>query len=289
LANHIVYAFISGLGFFIGGAAMAAGTGMALLVRGSIGRTAARALVVAGLGMVWLSATPMPLWTFAAMVVLAGVWLVTEAGRDRFGPRPLRVATFALSALLAGSVIAELPHHLRPDMPAPGTRTIYVIGDSISGGIGIKREVLWPQALQGLMPGHRVVNLALAGATCAEALSQARHVPEQDAYVLLEIGGNDMLGHSGPVAFRRDLEALLQELSQGDRTLVMFELPLPPFYAGYGRVQRELAARYSVTLIPKRYFARIIMTRGDTLDGLHLSSSGHQHMAQMVYDLLTRR
>ena len=68
----------------------------------------------------------------------------------------------------------------------------------------------------------------------------------------------------------------------------MIELPLPPFYNRYGMVQRALAKSYGVTLIPKRYLAKIISTPGATVDGLHLSNTGHALFARSLSEMLPR-
>src|SRR5437764_1030097 len=70
--------------------------------------------------------------------------------------------------------------------------------------------------------------------------------------VLAEIGGNDILGDTGPEAFGRGLDALLGRLRAGGRTVVMLELPLPPSYNRYGEAQRRLARRHGAFLVPKR-------------------------------------
>ena len=66
----------------------------------------------------------------------------------------------------------------------------------------------------------------------------------------------------------------------------MLELPLPPTYEEWGRVQRALAYKHGVVLIPKRYFAGVLGTRDATADGLHLSASGADAMGDMVYEVL---
>jgi len=43
--------------------------------------------------------------------------------------------------------------------------------------------------------------------------------------------------------------------------VVMFELPLFPHMIAYGRIQRGLAAKYEVWLIPKRFFAEGAVVR----------------------------
>jgi len=60
------------------------------------------------------------------------------------------------------------------------------------------------------------------------------------------------------------------------------ELPPPPSRNGYGGVQREVARKHGVALIPKRHFARILAAPGAESDpgcwgsSLHSSSVMHQ-------------
>jgi acyl-CoA thioesterase-1 len=67
---------------------------------------------------------------------------------------------------------------------------------------------------------------------------------------------------------------------------VMLELPLPPTFNRFGEIQRRLARRHNVVLIPKRYFASVLVGEEATLDGLHLSPSGHRKMAEMVWQMV---
>jgi lysophospholipase L1-like esterase len=157
-------------------------------------------------------------------------------------------------------------------------------GDSISAGIGSGYPP-WPDvfAAQHALP---VTSLAAAGATVADAISRTAEVKTPHAVVLVELGGNDLLSGLPTWEFARDLEALLASLRQPGRTIAMLELPLFPFQSAYGRVQRALARRFNVYLIPKRYLARVLGARGATTDGLHLSEAGAQAMADTVYSIL---
>jgi acyl-CoA thioesterase-1 len=101
--------------------------------------------------------------------------------------------------------------------------------------------------------------------------------------MLIEIGGNDFFESVPPANFAADLDRLLTALSRPNHQLLMLELPLPPFYNAYGRVQRDLAARHGVPLISKREFAGVIFAPDATLDTVHLSESGHVRFADMVW------
>ena len=60
--------------------------------------------------------------------------------------------------------------------------------------------------------------------------------------MLLEIGGNDLLGDTTPAGFESGLDNLLRVVSRPGRVVVMLELPLPPFFNEYGRAQRRVAS-----------------------------------------------
>jgi hypothetical protein len=66
----------------------------------------------------------------------------------------------------------------------------------------------------------------------------------------------------------------------------MFELPLPPLCNDYGRIQRSLAAKHRVLLIPKRVFIAVLAEHGATLDSIHLAPLGRKRMAETVWMLI---
>jgi len=70
------------------------------------------------------------------------------------------------------------------------------------------------------------------------------------------------------------------------RTIVMFELPLIPTRIAFGRIQRRLAEKYGVRLIPKRYFAQVVSGADATSDGIHLNQTGMQRMSRLVVQVL---
>ena len=60
----------------------------------------------------------------------------------------------------------------------------------------------------------------------------------------------------------------------------MLELPIIPGRWAYGGIQRRLADKHRVTLIPKRLLAGVIFETENTLDGIHLSAKGHRAMVE---------
>ena len=192
---------------------------------------------------------------------------------------------FAVYSLILCAV--ELPYHFTKNISVSHNQTIYVIGDSISAGIDDK-EKTWPDVL-GDLSQLKVVNLARAGATVEIATYQTKRITVSNTLVLVEIGGNDLLGSTDRRTFYRQLDQLLEELKGKDSRIVMFELPLLPFWNSYGSDQRMLAKKYGAVLIPKKYLVNAFAGKGNTIDGLHLSQKGHDELAKALCGLIDVR
>ena len=178
-----------------------------------------------------------------------------------------------LLAATLGLAIVEAPYHFRPLVTVPPGKTVYIVGDSLSAGLR-PHERCWPEALQEIA-GFPVVNLSAPGAKVRDAMQQARRIQQPNSVVIVEIGGNDLLSGGDPSVFRQQLDALLAALRTNGHEMLMFELPLYPFKTGFGRAQRELAAKYGVTLFPSRCLTEVFGMQGGTIDGLHFSRAGH--------------
>jgi acyl-CoA thioesterase-1 len=278
--NWLTYTFGSGLAFFLGLGLILTGLTVFTVSERSIWKILATCLAVLGLCVVGLSAAPLPYWFYALAAMLSGAWLIAERltqSRLYVWRRLLR-GLIAVVCLIA--VAMELPYHLSPSLHATGKPTLYILADSVTAGTGEK--ITWPKLLAKAQAVD-VVDLSMAGATVNSALKQADGVTRSGGIVLLEIGGNDLLGETSVADYELDLERLLQKVCQPGRAVLMFELPLPPFRNEYGRVQRRLAAKHHVTMIPKRLFMGVLSEPGATIDSVHLAHLGHERMSAIVW------
>jgi lysophospholipase L1-like esterase len=131
-----------------------------------------------------------------------------------------------------------------------------------------------------------VIDLSFGGATVNSASSQIQQISRSNAIVFIEIGGNDLFERTPYNLFEEGLSQILKKATKSGRLAVMLELPLRPQDIQYGRIQRRLAKKYGVVLVPKHFFARIFATKGATVDLVHLSPVGHRLMAERVWNLL---
>jgi acyl-CoA thioesterase-1 len=282
--NELVYLFGSGAAFFVGIALILAGLAIFTRARQEWARVVATLVAVLGLVFVAFSSTPLPYWLYAIAGVITLPWLVAERSRRPWLLARRRGLRWAVAVVWLAAAAVEFPYHLTPTLAPAGRPQLFLLGDSISTGMG-ERQPPWPR----LLAAERSIpmtDLSLVGATVESALRQADRLPADGGLVLLEIGGNDLLGSTSAADFERGLEQLLKRVCVPGRPVVMFELPLPPFCNDYGLAQRRLAARYGVALIPKRILMAVLAGDNATLDSIHLTAAGHERLAAAVWDIL---
>ena len=150
-----------------------------------------------------ISSTPIPYWYYGAAIGVTLLWMVS-----RYITRWRRWSPFAVIAawIVAGAM--EMPHHIMPNLRSAESRTISIIGDSVTAGMGGNDLAeTWP----GILAKDNeleVQDISHVGETAASALKRVKANPIASPVVILEIGGNDLLGTTSAGQFNRDLDAL---------------------------------------------------------------------------------
>jgi acyl-CoA thioesterase-1 len=285
--TFVVGQFISGRAFFFGMALCLLGCLLKMFIKGTVVHALARITLLTSALLVILSAAPFSFWVYGVFFAL---WAWAMFRLDKGGCRAEKsVYLLPLLLLLAQSFLMvgmEIRCSMPPKIPLAKSDTLFVVGDSISIGAD-PPGTNWPQLLGGLAK-LKVRNFSFGGANVESSLDNARRINQDDALVILEIGGNDLLGGTSIPKFREDLEKMLALACGPHRIVAMVELPLPPFYNRYGMVQRALAKEHGVILIPKRFMADVMSTPGATVDGLHFSNTGHILFARALFGVLAR-
>ena len=278
--NTLVYHIASGQAFFTGVALVIVAALVSMRSSPLSKRISGWAFLI-GATAIALSSTPIPYWFYAVALTITALWILS-----RYVKALQKWSPAAVVLVWAGAAAMEIPYHITPQLNPSSTRSLTVIGDSVTAGMGSDDAAeRWPIILA--RENNIVVqDISHMGETASSALKRAKKNPIASQIVLLEIGGNDLLGSTTATQFEEDLESLLQYVIAPDRQIVMFELPLPPFYHEYGRIQRTLAKKYNVYLIPKRIFLSILAGNEATLDSIHLSQAGHKKMKACVWDII---
>lgn len=286
VTNSIVSHLASGDAFFSGSALLGLAVVLATAFRGGWVRWVRNFCLMMGAILVMLSVTPLPRWAYVLLTTVTLAWLLMQ-GSQRVRPKWRQVAAACTVLGWLAAVAWEVPYHLRPALPAVASPALGVIGDSVTAGmqIGENEPETWPRILARAQQ-IRVNDQSQPGAKCASARKQAALLTPADTVVVLEIGGNDLLGTTSTADFERDLQALLSDVCQPRRTVVLFELPLLPFCHGYGRAQRRLCREHGVYLIPKHVLLGVLRAGGATIDSIHLTAAGQEHLADETWRVI---
>jgi acyl-CoA thioesterase-1 len=281
----LIYFFGSGAAFFAGVGLVLAAAGISGIYQRKWATRTATLSALLGLILIALSATPLPYWFYGMAGVVSLLWLVAERYERKTIPkiRPLLRCTVVF--LWCVAILMEIPYHLAPAWKPAGRPTLYIFADSVTAGMGETSMVTWPNLL-ARSHSIDVHDYSQMGAKVGSMLRKAEKTPVGDGIILLEIGGNDLLGSTSAIDFEADLDLLLAKFAGKGRTLLMFELPLPPFANEFGRIQRSLAKKYGVHLVPKRIFVSVLTADGATVDSVHLTARGHELMAETAWSLI---
>jgi len=182
---------------------------------------------------------------------------------------------------------------------ATPTRTILVLGDSISAGYGINLEEGWVALLQKRLKaqgyGYRVVNASVSGETTSGGLQRlpralALHKPE---IVILELGGNDGL-RGLPIATTRDnLTRMVERSLATNARVLLLGMKVPPNYGprysqSFEQTFADLASRKKLAFIAF-FLDKVALTPGlMQADGLHPTAGGQPLMLESVWPTLEK-
>ncbi|MCA8990051.1 MAG: acyl-CoA thioesterase, partial [Planctomycetaceae bacterium] len=190
--NWIVYHIVSGHSYFTGVALLVVAAVASVQPRPIFSRIAVFAYLL-GCISIMVSSTAVPVWLAVAGVAVTFGWIVA-----RFRVRLRRKACYGVLTVAIIAALFELPYHMTPRLNPATDRTVTVIGDSITAGLGgDDRSETWPAILA------REKNLAMQdfshmGDTAASALKRVRSHEPNSSIVIIEIGGNDILGSTTP-------------------------------------------------------------------------------------------
>ena len=267
-----LFLLISGYTFWVGLGLLAVGAALGLFWRGP-----GVPIALAGILLAAVSAVPLHAFSYGVLAVAFALWL---AGLRRSSlVRRIATAMLVVVVLLISAAVA-LQESSVQRQPSDA-RPVFVLGDSLSAGLSGHADATWPNLLANRI-GRPVTSFARPGARLADGLGQAEALPASGCVVVIELGGNDLLGGATVESFADSLRRLLRRVATGDRSVFMFELPLLPFQNQYGQIQRQVSSEFGVRLIPRRVLAGAVAWPGHTTDGLHLSATGHEWLAQKM-------
>lgn len=160
------------------------------------------------------------------------------------------------------------------------TKTLLIVGDSLSAGYGLPQAQSWPHLLQDSInqknSAWHVQNASISGETSGGALARLPallHQYKPDSVVII-IGGNDGLRGFPVKRLRQNLQQLIELSQSAGAQPTLMQIRIPPNYGPryteqFVAVYAELATQYKIALLP--FFMDNIAVKPDLMqaDGIH--------------------
>lgn len=183
--------------------------------------------------------------------------------------------------------------------PSASSRTVLVLGDSLSAAYRIAPESGWiallEQRLMQQEPQRRypIVNASISGETTAGGLARLPKLLADNApaLVLIELGANDGLRGLALEEIRANLQRILKACRDAGAKVVLIGIELPVNYGpqyreGLRNLYRDVAHEFNVPLVP--FLLEGVATDPKLMqdDGLHPLAAAEPRVLDTVWPVL---
>ena len=175
---------------------------------------------------------------------------------------------------------------------------LMVFGDSLVAGYGLPAKEGFTRQLQDRLTAQgveiKILNAGVSGDTTAGGLARLEWaLAEQPDYVMIVLGGNDLLRGLDPLATRRNLDQILSKLAARDiKTFLCGMLaPVnlgPEYGAEFNPVYPDLAQKYNLPFYPFFLQDVALVPRYNQRDGLHPNAEGVAKIIDGMMPLLQK-
>lgn len=181
---------------------------------------------------------------------------------------------------------------------APVTKTVVILGDSITAGKGVDPSEAYPAIIQKKIDAKswrfKVINAGQSGDTSAGGLTRLGWLLKNRIDVLvLELGANDGLRGLPVENTRKNLQAIIDRTRERypQAKIIIAGMKLPPNWGGdYGRhfeaMFSELAKKNKSALIPFVLEGVGGVRDLNLADAIHPTAEGHKLIAANVWKVL---
>ena len=181
--------------------------------------------------------------------------------------------------------------------PAPAARGhIVFLGDSLTAGLGLKREDSFPALIQQKLNARAypfdVVNAGVSGDTSAGGLRRLDWALDGEARILVvALGANDGLRGLSVGDMKQNLSTIIERAQRRGVTVLLCGMEAPPnfglvFTRQYRLAFRDLADTYDVAFIPFLLDGVAGIPALNQSDGIHPNAEGARRVADLVWSSL---
>ncbi len=189
---------------------------------------------------------------------------------------------------LSLSVNADEPKVIIP------SKTVLVIGDSLSAAFGIQEEDGWVSLLRHRLaqPYYKLklANASVSGETSEGGLSRLQSLLDKydPTIVILELGGNDGLRGLPLTLLQHNLDQMLTQILERKIKVLLIGMEIPPNYGKFytqqfNDIYTTLAAKHKISLVP--FLLEGIATQKELMqdDGIHPKANAQRQVLNNVW------
>ena len=173
-------------------------------------------------------------------------------------------------------------------------KPVVCVGDSLT-------DYGYPQELEKLMD-LEVVDLGFNGYTTVDGMELLPEIlASSPSVVVLELGGHDYKDGQPRFRTKANLETMIEAIQEAGAAVILVEIPRGFVTDPYCGLERQLARKYDLELIPDTMIRRLIYwspviapgawvdsALRNSNDGLHPNERGNQMMARYIADSVRR-
>lgn len=177
------------------------------------------------------------------------------------------------------------------------SKTILVLGDSLSAEYGLARGEGWVSLLQKKMAAEKntvpVINASISGETTSggKARLPALLLKHQPAVVIIELGANDALRGLSLAATQENLRTMIKDAKKSQAQVLLIGMQIPPNYgADYTRqfsaLFPKLAKETKSSLVP--FMLRGVADKIELFqaDRIHPAAAAHPTILNNIWPQL---
>ena len=173
------------------------------------------------------------------------------------------------------------------------SKKLVIIGDSLTEGFGVSRELAYPSLLQKKITAAgkdwKVINSGISGSTSASASSRVTwHLKQKPDLLILALGANDGLRGSDVKAMEDNLDKGIKAAKKAGVKVIVAGVRVPPNYGAqyaknFDSVFGRVAKKNDVPLI-QFILDKVAGDKSLNLqDGIHPNEKGHAIIADTVF------
>ena len=171
----------------------------------------------------------------------------------------------------------------------PDTCEFIAFGDSLTEGLGARREDAYPAQLAAFF-GKPICNLGISGSTTRLALSRLPEVLAlRPRVVFITLGANDALQGVDPIETARNLLAIVDRFRQAQVLVALLSLEgvassLPPAVRAMLAACKEIESREGVVVLPDVFVGVLDDKANMSSDGIHPNANGYRQLARNILE-----